>query len=83
MGVTNEPASSLAGLAECVFLVRAGREQSVAATKTYTGQLLMLYLLAWAAGAPVDIDALRRIPDHVNVALHWSLRSRSAATGTR
>jgi hypothetical protein len=46
IGVTNEPGSSLAGLAEHVLHVRAGREKSVAATKTYTGQLLLMYLLA-------------------------------------
>ena len=32
IGITNEPASALARLAEHVFLVRAGREKSVAAT---------------------------------------------------
>jgi len=37
LGITNESASSLARLAEHVFLVHAGREKSVAATKTYTG----------------------------------------------
>src|SRR5271168_1260971 len=41
IGITNEASSTLAGLAEYVFLVRARREKSVAATKTYTGQLLM------------------------------------------
>src|SRR5437762_13970559 len=46
IGITNEAGSTLAKLAEHVFLVRAGRERSVAATKTYTGQVLMLYLLA-------------------------------------
>src|SRR5450631_2872599 len=44
IGITNEPASTLAHLAEHVFLVRAGKEKSVAATKTYSGQVLMLYL---------------------------------------
>src|SRR3984885_3097734 len=34
VGITNEPSSTLANLAEHVFLVRAGREKSVAATKT-------------------------------------------------
>jgi glutamine---fructose-6-phosphate transaminase (isomerizing) len=37
IGITNEADSTLAKLAEHVFLVRAGREASVAATKTYTG----------------------------------------------
>jgi glucosamine--fructose-6-phosphate aminotransferase (isomerizing) len=68
-GITNEPESTLARLAEHVFLVRAGREKSVAATKTYTGQVLMLYLLAWALGAKIRIDDLRRLPDQVNLGL--------------
>jgi glucosamine--fructose-6-phosphate aminotransferase (isomerizing) len=63
VGITNEPASSLAKLAEHVFLVRAGRERSVAATKTYTGQVMLLYLLAHALGAKIRIDDLRRVPE--------------------
>ncbi|MBC7927445.1 MAG: SIS domain-containing protein [Bryobacteraceae bacterium] len=69
VGITNEPESALAGLAEFVLLVRAGREKSVAATKTYTGQLLMFYLLAYACGAPIRHDDLLRIPEHVSRAL--------------
>ena len=69
VGVTNEAESSLARLAEHVFLVRAGRERSVAATKTYTGQLLMCYLLAHALGAKIRIDDLRRIPEWADSAL--------------
>lgn len=63
IGITNEPASTLARLAEHVFLVHAGREQSVAATKTYTGQLLMLYLIAYALGANISLDDLARLPE--------------------
>src|SRR5580700_2235449 len=36
LGITNESSSALAKLAEHLFLVRAGKEKSVAATKTYT-----------------------------------------------
>src|SRR5664279_3113683 len=50
LGVTNESASAMARIAEHVFFVRAGREKSVAATKTYTGQMLIMYLLAYALG---------------------------------
>ena len=50
VGITNEPKSAMAGITEYVFLVRAGREKSVAATKTYTGQLMILYLVAHAWG---------------------------------
>src|ERR1700730_15397742 len=63
IGVTNEAGSTLAGLAEHTFLVRARKERSVAATKTYTGQLMLLYLLAYALGAPIELDALARIAD--------------------
>ncbi len=69
IGVTNEASSSLAKLAEYPFLVRAGKEKSVAATKTYTGQLLMLYLLAYALGAPIPTDDLARLPEWAEKAL--------------
>ena len=69
LGITNESGSTLARIAEHVFLVRAGREKSVAATKTYTGQMLMMYLLAYALGGGVRIADLERIPDVVQAAL--------------
>jgi len=68
-GITNEGRSTLAKLAEYPFLVRAGKEKSVAATKTYTGQLMMLYLVAYALGAPVRMEHLRRIPEWTEAAL--------------
>ena len=69
LGITNERRSTLAGLAERVFLVHAGREKSVAATKTYTGQMLMFYLLAYALGGAVRIADLDRLPEAVEGAL--------------
>src|SRR5258708_37613187 len=69
VGITNEPRSTLARMAEHVFLVRAGRERSVAATKTYSGQLLMLYLLAHALGARIRVDDVRRLPEAAAAAL--------------
>jgi glucosamine--fructose-6-phosphate aminotransferase (isomerizing) len=69
LGITNEAESALAKLADDVILVRAGREKSVAATKTYTGQLLTMYLLAYALGAPVEIDDLRKLPEWAEAAL--------------
>jgi glutamine---fructose-6-phosphate transaminase (isomerizing) len=69
LGITNERSSTLASLAEHVFLVRAGKERSVAATKTYTGQLMLLYLLAHALGGDVGVTDLQRIPDAVDAAL--------------
>jgi len=62
IGITNEAKSTLAALADETILVRAGREKSVAATKTYTGQLLSCYLLAYALGAPIRRSDLDRLP---------------------
>jgi len=62
VGITNSPSSSITRVADEIFLVRAGKERSVAATKTYTGQLLMMYLLAYALGAPLDPRRLERLP---------------------
>jgi len=62
VGITNEPNGSMARTAEYTLLVQAGPEESVAATKTYTCQLLALYLLACALGGDVSLDLLRQLP---------------------
>ncbi len=74
VGITNESESALANLAEHVLQVHAGRESSVAATKTYTGQLLMMYLLAYALGAKIDLDDLRCIPERASGAMELEAR---------
>lgn len=48
LAITNEAESTMASLSDETFLIHAGRERSVAATKTYTGQLLIFHLLARA-----------------------------------
>lgn len=50
LGITNEAESTMAKLADETLLIHAGREKSVAATKTYTGQMLHFYLLASVVG---------------------------------
>lgn len=69
IGITNESDSSLARLAAQTFLIRAGKESSVAATKTYTGTLACLYLLAHALGALFQRDDLQKLPDRTAAAL--------------
>jgi glucosamine--fructose-6-phosphate aminotransferase (isomerizing) len=69
LGITNQQTSELARLVDTVFLVRAGTEESVAATKTYTGQLLTFYLLAYALGGSIRVDDLRRLPQCASAAL--------------
>lgn len=52
LAVTNAPESPLAAAAQLHLDVRAGAERSVAATKSYTAELLTLWLLvdAWRGG---------------------------------
>ncbi len=69
VGITNEAGSSLAKLADFTMHIRGGRERSVAATKTYTGQLLGFYLLAWSLGADIKMDDLERLPEWAEAAL--------------
>src|SRR6185312_2501955 len=46
VGITNEPASSMVNFVDETLLMHGGRERSVAATKTFTGQMLLFYMLA-------------------------------------
>ncbi len=67
VAITNEAGSTMAQHADETLLIHAGREQSVAATKTYTGQMLHFYLLANSIGArQLEID---RIPELAQRAL--------------
>jgi len=67
LGITNESESSMAKIVDETLLIHAGREKSVAATKTYTGQMLHFYLLANAlGGAGFDVE---KIPGFVADAL--------------
>lgn len=50
LGITNESESTMAKITDETLLIHAGREKSVAATKTYTGQMLHFYLLASVLG---------------------------------
>jgi glucosamine--fructose-6-phosphate aminotransferase (isomerizing) len=63
IGITNEPASSMTHVVDETLLMHGGKERSVAATKTFTGQILLFYLLAAALnkdGRTIDYDL---IPD--------------------
>jgi glucosamine--fructose-6-phosphate aminotransferase (isomerizing) len=69
LGITNEARSTMAGLVDEVFLVHAGKQRSVAATKTYTGQLLLLYLLASSLSSQIALADVSEIPHRVEQAL--------------
>ncbi len=70
LGITNEPDSTMAGLTDETFLIHAGRERSVAATKTYTGQLLILQLLARSLGRRQRRMDVESIPELADAALN-------------
>jgi glutamine---fructose-6-phosphate transaminase (isomerizing) len=65
IGITNDKASAMAGIVEFPLLIGAGVEISVAATKTYTCQLLALYLVAYALNGGIELEQLRKIPEWV------------------
>ncbi len=46
IGITNEPDSSMVGVVDETLLMHGGRERSVAATKTFTGQMMLFHMLA-------------------------------------
>jgi glucosamine--fructose-6-phosphate aminotransferase (isomerizing) len=75
IAITNDPTSDLAAAAEHVVDLGAGEERAVAATKTYTAELLAVALLVVAIqgrldGSADDTEAeLARIPAAIDAAL--------------
>lgn len=64
LAITNDGASPLAAAADHVLELHAGPERSVAATKTYTAQLVAMAMLgaAWSGDA-ARLHELRRLPE--------------------
>lgn len=90
IAVTNAPDSDLGRAAEFVVDVCAGAERAVAATKTYTAELLSIAMLACAMesdasasnpwGAPDELRAaLERVPDALASALKAEPAAQAAA----
>jgi len=70
LAITNEGHSPLAQAAEFVLELQAGEERAVAATKTYTSELLALASLSAALrGDSAGLEALHQIPETVEAAL--------------
>ncbi|MGH3276214.1 MAG: SIS domain-containing protein [Streptosporangiaceae bacterium] len=65
LAITNGAGSPLAQTADLAFITRAGTEQAVPATKTYTTQLAALAVLALGLGADLDPGELRGVPEAV------------------
>ncbi len=85
VAVTNDDASPLARAADLAWTVRAGLEEAVPATKTYTAQLVALDLLgaALGRGRGVSAEALLRgiaeVPDAITTMLARTGRTDAAA----
>lgn len=77
IGITNTPGSPLAKAADDAVLLNVGKEKGLAATKTYTAQLMALMLFAaFFSGDRKLLDGIKELPaaalktlavkDHVN-----------------
>lgn len=79
--MTNDPASPLAEAAEHVIALRAGPEMSVAATKTYTAELLAVAMLA--ATLAGEVEALAAVPEAIARGLEREEEAAAAAAAHR
>lgn len=81
LAIVNDPESPLAKAAAEVVPLHAGVERSVAATKTYTAQLLAVALLAAGlSGSRKHAEGLGALPDAVDEALGVEAAARRAAS---
>lgn len=84
LAITNDPASPLAQAAELVFPLLAGEERAIAATKSYTAQLLALALLSTALHpTPERWRELERVPGAVAQALELAAAVQAGAATFR
>lgn len=78
VAITNNAASPLSDAAEFAIDVRAGAERSVAATKSYTAELLALYLLTEGMHGG-DTSAAQALPDLADAVLERDGQVRDVA----
>ncbi len=80
VAVTNDAASPLARLCSWVIPLHAGVERSVAATKSYTAQLMALAMLsACLSGQKGLLEELEQLPEQVRLALQSEDAAHAAA----
>ncbi|MBI5876626.1 MAG: SIS domain-containing protein [Chloroflexi bacterium] len=73
--LTNVPDSPLAAIADDVLALHAGEERSIAATKTFTAQLLAVAMLSPAlSGDEARLAELERVPE-------WAAQALAALAG--
>src|SRR5262249_6842170 len=64
VGITNEPASSMIKLVDETLLMHGGRERSVTQRKTFTGQMMLFYMLAASLTDASAAIGYERIPEY-------------------
>jgi glutamine---fructose-6-phosphate transaminase (isomerizing) len=69
IGITNEQSATMVDLVDETLFMHGGRERSVAATKTYTGQMMLFYMLARALSDGNRDLNYEKIPGYVSLAL--------------
>jgi len=81
LAITNVAGSPLTAVADHTLLLRAGTEKSVAATKTYTAQLMAMAMVSAAiADDPVRRRQLEEVPGEVAHALEVDQEALARAT---
>jgi glucosamine--fructose-6-phosphate aminotransferase (isomerizing) len=83
IAITNDPSSALAVAAELVIDLGAGPERSVAATKTYTAELLAIAMLSAALGGRPSNDELTAVPGAIEEALSTEPEAAAHAVALR
>ncbi len=72
LAITNNPSSPLANEADYIVDIQAGVEKAVAATKTYTAELMAIAMLSVAlAGSSQRREELERVPAWAALALRF------------
>jgi glucosamine--fructose-6-phosphate aminotransferase (isomerizing) len=83
LAITNDPHSPLAGAAATTIDLGAGEERAIAATKTYTTELLAIAALSTAlSDDPADATALAAVPESMASALALEPEIGALATDT-
>ena len=80
LAITNKPDSPLGKMADLVFPIQAGLERAVAATKTYTSELMAIAMISAALSGDQQMwNRLKEIPQWINGALQQNETVREAA----
>jgi len=68
IGITNNPKSEIVNIADDVICLNAGKEQAVPATKTYTAQLAIFYIIGFVLAEKFKMldNFVAKVPKFIN-----------------